>query len=29
MGLFRKAGFAVEAYPVDWQVGGAGNLMHS
>jgi uncharacterized SAM-binding protein YcdF (DUF218 family) len=22
MGLFRKAGFAVEAYPVDWQVGG-------
>jgi len=21
MGLFRKAGFAVEAYPVDWRVG--------
>ncbi|MBI5261590.1 MAG: YdcF family protein [Bradyrhizobium sp.] len=22
VGLFRKAGFAVEAYPVDWRVGG-------
>ena len=21
VGLFRKAGFAVEAYPVDWRVG--------
>ena len=21
IGLFRKAGFAVEAYPVDWRVG--------
>jgi uncharacterized SAM-binding protein YcdF (DUF218 family) len=26
IGLFRKAGFAVEAYPVDWRVGGAGDL---
>ena len=22
VGLFRKAGFAVEPYPVDWRVGG-------
>ena len=22
VGLFRKAGFSVEAYPVDWRVGG-------
>jgi uncharacterized SAM-binding protein YcdF (DUF218 family) len=22
IGLFRKAGFAVEPYPVDWRVGG-------
>ena len=27
IGLFRKAGFAVEAYPVDWRVGGRGDLM--
>jgi uncharacterized SAM-binding protein YcdF (DUF218 family) len=26
MGLFRKAGFAVEPYPVDWRVGGTANL---
>ncbi len=26
VGLFRKAGFAVEAYPVDWRVGGAEDL---
>jgi len=27
MGLFRKAGFPVESYPVDWRVGGAANLL--
>ena len=27
VGLFRKAGFAVEAYPVDWRVGGRGDLI--
>lgn len=27
IGLFRKAGFAVEAYPVDWRVGGPGDLL--
>jgi uncharacterized SAM-binding protein YcdF (DUF218 family) len=27
IGLFRKAGFAVEAYPVDWRVGYRGDLM--
>jgi uncharacterized SAM-binding protein YcdF (DUF218 family) len=26
VGLFRKAGFAVEPYPVDWRVGGRNNL---
>jgi uncharacterized SAM-binding protein YcdF (DUF218 family) len=26
IGLFRKAGFAVEPYPVDWRVGGRGDL---
>jgi uncharacterized SAM-binding protein YcdF (DUF218 family) len=26
VGLFRKAGFAVEAYPVDWRVGGRSDL---
>jgi uncharacterized SAM-binding protein YcdF (DUF218 family) len=26
VGLFRKAGFAVEPYPVDWRVGGRGDL---
>ncbi len=26
IGLFRKAGFAVEAYPVDWRVGRRGDL---
>ena len=25
VGLFRKAGFAVEPYPVDWRVGGRGS----
>jgi uncharacterized SAM-binding protein YcdF (DUF218 family) len=27
VGLFRKAGFPVEAYPVDWRVGGRGDLV--
>ena len=27
IGLFRKAGFPVEAYPVDWRVGRSGDLM--
>jgi uncharacterized SAM-binding protein YcdF (DUF218 family) len=27
VGLFRKAGFAVEPYPVDWRVGGRGDLV--
>jgi len=27
VGLFRKAGFAVEPYPVDWWVGGRGDLL--
>lgn len=27
VGLFRKAGFAVEAYPVDWRVGGRSDLL--
>jgi len=26
VGLFRKAGFNVEAYPVDWRVGERGDL---
>ncbi len=26
VGLFRKAGFAVEPYPVDWHVGGRADL---
>jgi uncharacterized SAM-binding protein YcdF (DUF218 family) len=26
VGLFRRAGFAVEPYPVDWRVGGRGDL---
>jgi uncharacterized SAM-binding protein YcdF (DUF218 family) len=26
VGLFRKAGFAVEPYPVDWRVGGSNDL---
>lgn len=26
IGLFRKAGFPVEAYPVDWRVGGRASL---
>ena len=25
VGLFRKAGFPVEAYPVDWRLGGSGD----
>ena len=27
VGLFRKAGFAVEAYPVDWKVGTSEDLL--
>jgi uncharacterized SAM-binding protein YcdF (DUF218 family) len=27
VGLFRKAGFVVEPYPVDWRVGGRGDLL--
>ena len=27
VGLFRKAGFAVEPYPVDWRVGEAADLL--
>jgi uncharacterized SAM-binding protein YcdF (DUF218 family) len=27
VGLFRKAGFPVEPYPVDWRVGGAADLL--
>jgi uncharacterized SAM-binding protein YcdF (DUF218 family) len=27
VGLFRKAGFAVEPYPVDWRVGKAADLL--
>jgi uncharacterized SAM-binding protein YcdF (DUF218 family) len=27
VGLFRKAGFAVEPYPVDWRAGGASDLL--
>jgi uncharacterized SAM-binding protein YcdF (DUF218 family) len=27
VGLFRKAGFDVQAYPVDWRVGGNGDLL--
>ena len=26
IGLFRKASFAVEAYPVDWRIGGRADL---
>ncbi|MGY4289546.1 uncharacterized SAM-binding protein YcdF (DUF218 family) [Bradyrhizobium sp. LM2.7] len=26
MGIFRKAGFKVEAYPVDWRMGGRDDL---
>jgi uncharacterized SAM-binding protein YcdF (DUF218 family) len=26
VGLFRKAGFAVEPYPVDWRLGGRADL---
>ncbi|WFU20167.1 YdcF family protein [Bradyrhizobium sp. CB3481] len=28
VGLFRKAGFAVEPYPVDWRVGGRNNIFN-
>jgi uncharacterized SAM-binding protein YcdF (DUF218 family) len=28
VGLFRKAGFAVEPYPVDWRVGGRADLVN-
>jgi uncharacterized SAM-binding protein YcdF (DUF218 family) len=27
VGLFRKTGFVVEPYPVDWRVGGRGDLL--
>jgi uncharacterized SAM-binding protein YcdF (DUF218 family) len=27
VGAFRKAGFAVEPYPVDWRLGGHGGLL--
>jgi uncharacterized SAM-binding protein YcdF (DUF218 family) len=27
VGLFRKVGFAVEPYPVDWRVGGRADLL--
>ena len=27
VGLFRKAGFAIEPYPVDWRVGGRDDLL--
>jgi uncharacterized SAM-binding protein YcdF (DUF218 family) len=27
IGVFRKAGFAVEPYPVDWRVGGRSDLL--
>ena len=27
VGLFRKAGFAVEPYPVDWRLGGLADLL--
>jgi uncharacterized SAM-binding protein YcdF (DUF218 family) len=27
VGIFRKAGFAVEPYPVDWRTGGRGDLV--
>ena len=27
VGLFRKAGFAVEPYPVDWRLGGQADLL--
>ena len=27
VGLFRKAGFAVEPYPVDWRTGGGADLL--
>jgi uncharacterized SAM-binding protein YcdF (DUF218 family) len=27
IGLFRKAGFSVEPYPVDWRAGGRADLM--
>jgi uncharacterized SAM-binding protein YcdF (DUF218 family) len=28
VGLFRKAGFAVEPYPVDWRVGTRADLLN-
>ena len=27
VGLFRKAGFAVQPFPVDWRVGGGGDVL--
>jgi len=29
IGVFRKAGFPVEAYPVDWHIAGSGSFMPS
>ena len=29
IGLFRKVGFPIEAYPVDWRTGGWGDLVMS
>jgi uncharacterized SAM-binding protein YcdF (DUF218 family) len=29
VGLFRKVGFAVEPYPVDWRLGGKADLLRS
>ncbi|MEA2792665.1 MAG: hypothetical protein QOI87_45, partial [Bradyrhizobium sp.] len=28
VGLFRKAGFVIEPYPVDWRVGGRADLLN-
>jgi len=28
VGLFRKVGFAIEPYPVDWRVGGRADLLN-
>ncbi len=27
VGIFRKVGFAVEPYPVDWGIGGTADLL--
>ena len=28
IGIFRKVGFAVEAYPADWRLAGKDDLTH-